>query len=83
MTNREYSTMHIHIGERIKEVLLEKGHNACWLSERIPCERSNVYHIFKRCDIGIELLFRISEILDHDFFAELSEELRQGDADGQ
>lgn len=65
----------MHIGKRIKDVLFEKGHNACWFAEQIPCERSNVYHIFKRTDIGVGLLMTISRILDHDFFAELSREL--------
>ncbi|MBO5185836.1 MAG: XRE family transcriptional regulator [Prevotella sp.] len=64
----------MHIGNRIKEVLFEQGHNACWLADRIPCERSNVYHIFKRNDLGIQLLLTISGILNHDFFAELSAE---------
>lgn len=69
--------MNTHIGNRIKTVLLEQGHNACWLAERIPCERSNVYHIFKRNNIGIDLLFKISMVLGHDFFSELSGQLRQ------
>lgn len=63
----------MRIGNRIKEVLFEQGHNACWLAREIPCERSNVYHIFKRDDIGVELLMKISRILNHDFFMELSE----------
>lgn len=65
----------MRIGERIKEVLFEQGHNACWLAAQIPCERSNVYHIFKRGDIGVELLLKISRILNHDFFMELSASL--------
>ena len=60
---------------RIKEVLEEQGHNACWLASQIPCERSNVYNIFKRESIGIDLLFRISEVLGHDFFKEISDEI--------
>ncbi len=66
-----------HIGKRIKAVLDASGNNACWLAERIPCERSNVYNIFKRRNIGIDLLFRISEALEHDFFSDLSEAYRR------
>lgn len=65
----------MHIGKRIKEVLREQGHNVSWLAARIPCERSNVYNIFKRESIGIDLLFRISEVLGHDFFKEISDEI--------
>lgn len=67
----------MHIGNRIKEVLFEQGHNVCWLAERIPCERSNVYHIFKRNDLGVSLLFSISRILNHDFFSELSAQFNE------
>lgn len=63
------------IGSRVKEVLFKSGHSAKWLSEQIPCERTNVYDIFKRDDMNVELLMRISMILDHDFFADLSAEL--------
>lgn len=67
----------MHIGNRIKEILLKRGQSACWLASRIPCERSNVYHIFRRKDISVELLYVISGILEHDFFSELSEELKR------
>ena len=66
----------MHIGNRIKEVMIEKGYSASWLAEQIPCERSNVYHIFGRRDIGVELLLIISRLLKHDFFAELSDKYR-------
>lgn len=69
----------MHIGKRIKDVLFERGHNACWLAEQIPCERSNVYHIFRRRDVGVGLLRVISHILHHDFFADLSADLKLDD----
>lgn len=34
-----------------------------------------MYNIFKRESIGIDLLFRISEVLGHDFFKEISDEI--------
>lgn len=64
----------MNIGNRIKEVLKGQGHSAKWLSEQIPCERTNVYDIFHRTDMNIILLSRICEVLQHDFFAELSAE---------
>ena len=30
----------MHIGNRIKEILGEKGRTAIWLASQIPCERS-------------------------------------------
>lgn len=70
-----YGLLDMNIGKRIREVLEERGFNACWLAERIPCERSNVYNIFKRESIAVDLLYRISELLNHDFFKEISDEL--------
>ena len=67
----------IHIGKKIREVLDSKGRTACWLAERIPCERSNVYSIFKRDSINLDLLYNISMILEHDFFGDLSAQLRR------
>ncbi len=62
----------MHIGKRIREVLDEKGKGVTWLASKIPCERSNVYNIFRRDNIDTELLKTISVVLRHDFFAELS-----------
>lgn len=64
----------MQVGKRVKEVLFEQGHTAKWLSEQLPCERTNVYDIFKRDDMNIVLLARLSVILEHDFFQELSDE---------
>ncbi|WP_286044059.1 hypothetical protein [Xylanibacter rodentium] len=72
----------MHIGNRIKEVLGEKGRTAIWLASQIPCERSNVYHIFRREDINVKLLCRISAILGYNFLVELSEEM-QNELDGK
>ena len=62
------------IGERIKMVLFEQGHSAKWLSQQLSCERTNVYDIFQRDDMSINLLKQICVVLKHDFFKELSEE---------
>ena len=69
----------LHIGNRIKEVLTSKGESVNWLAERISCERSNVYNLFRRQNIGVDLLFKISLALDHDFFLDLSNDLKTKD----
>ena len=63
----------MHIGSLIRGVLLRQGRSAAWLAARIPCERSNVYHIFKRDDIGVVLLLKISKILEHDFLQDIDD----------
>jgi len=65
----------MNIGKHIEEILRKKGKSASWLASQIPCERTNVYNIFKRKSLDARLLARISVILEHDFFKELSEEI--------
>lgn len=62
------------IGERVKEVMAGRGISACKLASMIPCERSNVYNIFRRPNISVDLLMRLCVVLEHDFFKELSDE---------
>lgn len=38
------------------------------LSEAIHCERSNVYDIFQRDNIGSDLLMKMSVVLNHNLF---------------
>ena len=63
------------LGQHIREVAKMKGISAAKLAESIPCERTNIYNVFNRDSINTRLLQRICEILDYDFFLELSEEL--------
>lgn len=64
----------MNIGKHIEEILRGQGKSASWLAHEIPCERTNVYNIFKRKSLDVKLLQRISIVLEHDFFKELSEE---------
>ena len=64
----------MHIGNRIKEVLQKRQKPVTWLAKEINCERTNVYNIFAREDINTGLLTKISIILEHNFFKELSSE---------
>ncbi len=64
----------MNVGLRIRQVLKAQGRTARWLAEQIPCERTNVYKIFKRKDLDTKLLQRLCVLLDYDFFKELSKE---------
>ena len=65
------------IGERIKEVFdaMPKDCTINWFAARLCCDRRNIYRIFAKDNIDIQLLGRISEVLGHDFFADLSTDL--------
>lgn len=67
----------LHIGKRIKEVFdaQPKSHNIEWFAAQLNCKRANIYNIFNRPTLDTQLLFQISEVLEHDFFHDLTEEL--------
>lgn len=62
----------MHIGKIIKEELHNKGISVTAFAESLCCNRQNVYKLFNKKDINTDLLFRISIILEFDFFAEIS-----------
>ena len=67
MHNSEYN-----IGEIIKAEVTHKGIKVSWLAEQLNCHRNNVYLIFSRRWIDTDTLMKLSRILNHDFFADLS-----------
>lgn len=60
---------HIFIGKIIEEELRNQERSVVWLSRKLNCNRTNVYKIFHRASIDTELLLKISNILNRDFFA--------------
>lgn len=72
-----------HVGQMIKAELdrQPKARTATWLAEQLHCKRTNVYNIFNRPSVDTALLERISRILEHDFFLDLSINLNQEEQD--
>lgn len=66
----------ISIGQLIQSKLSENGKTVVWLSAQIPCSRQNLYKVFKKDCIDTEMLMRISQILEYDFFQVYSSEHR-------
>lgn len=56
------------IGQIIKEVVERKKIGATAFSRTIGVSRNNVYDIYERSSIDTELLKRIGQFLDYDFF---------------
>lgn len=69
----------LKIGRLIEAELRRQGKTVTWFSREIHCARRNVYDIFEREYIDTGLLFIISRILRHDFFADYSKMLMQSD----
>ena len=61
-------TVMIHIGKLIEEELRRQEHSVTWFANKLYCDRTNIYKIFKKQSIDTELLIRICDILKHNFF---------------
>ena len=57
-----------HIGKLIKAELARQGRSITWLAAQLGCTRQNAYKIFRRKWIYTDLLLKICDILDYDFF---------------
>lgn len=66
-----------HIGTLIKAELERQERSISWFARKLACDRSNIYRLFQKESIDTRLLTRISLLLDHDFFSELSEQVRE------
>jgi hypothetical protein len=51
-------------------VLKEQGRTTVWLAKQIPCTPNHLYKVYANASINTDLLKRISEILDYNFFGE-------------
>ncbi|MBO6024364.1 MAG: XRE family transcriptional regulator [Bacteroidales bacterium] len=57
-----------HIVKLIKAELARQGRSITWLAAQLGCTRQNAYKIFNRPWIYTDLLLKISDLLDYDFF---------------
>jgi transcriptional regulator with XRE-family HTH domain len=58
----------VHIGKKIKAIFKESGLKGKDFASRISRDRQVIYNIFKKESIDTDLLFKISKVLDHNFF---------------
>ena len=65
------------IGILIKEELERQERSISWFARKLSCDRSNVYRLFQKESIDTNLLARISILLGRDFFADISDSLRE------
>ena len=76
--NSEPKTDIFHLRSRIKTELQRQGRTITWLAGEVHCTRENLYKVFRHPWINTDLLFKISEALQHDFFKDCSEQLGFG-----
>ena len=70
--------MSIHIGKEIESELRRQGRGVTWFAQRLHCDRTNVYNIFKREGIDTILLQRIGALLNRNFFLLYCQEELEG-----
>ncbi len=63
----------VHIGKIIKAKLKEQGRTSAWLAHQIPCTPNHLYKIYSKPNINTEMLVRISNLLEYNFFREYIE----------
>ncbi len=73
MDHKETSTDTFHIGQAIKAELTRQGRSITWLAQQIGYTRENLYKIMRRKWIYTDVLFKICDALDYDFFKACSD----------
>lgn len=79
MTNKNIipqSDATFHIGNLIKAELHRQGRTITWLAQQLGCTRDNLYKIFHHSFVNTDLLFKICEVMKHDFFKDCSDNLK-------
>jgi plasmid maintenance system antidote protein VapI len=66
-----------HIGQLIKMELRNQGRSITWLANKLNFSRQNVYKILKRNWIYTDLLLKICDLLDYDFFKPYSDYIKE------
>jgi len=61
----------VHIGSMIKQKVEESSMTKKEFADRLNCERTSVYYLFKQKNLNIDKLRKISEILNYDFVSEV------------
>lgn len=65
------------IGSLIKQELEKKERSISWLARKLSCDRTKVYRLLQKHSIDTYDLARISILLSHDFFLDLSDSLKK------
>ncbi len=65
----------IHIGSIIQEYVYNHGISPQWLAHKIGCSRGNIYKIYAKKSIDVELLVKISIALNFNFLNEYNSKL--------
>lgn len=69
-----YSRME-SIGNLIRIEMQKQERSISWMARKLGCDRAKVYRLLEKNSIDTYLLMQISQLLSHNFFKDLSENL--------
>ena len=78
----EQAVKEMRIGKRIHEELKRQGITVTWLASQLGLERSSLYYTFRQNSIDMDLLLRISCILNHNFVQDMADVFASFGLDG-
>ena len=78
-----FMTQTIHIGNEIRKHLTDHQRSVAWLAAQLHHDPSNLRKLLKNPYMPTDLLFRISTILEKDFFVGFSALLAENVATGK
>ena len=64
----------LHIGHLVKAELARQERTVAWLARKLHCSRQNVYHLFECQWVSTEILSRLCDVLDFNFFKVYSDD---------
>ena len=65
-----------HIGKMILNELRQQRRTVAWFAKEMGSTRSNMYKILGKPHLNSEFILRATRLLEHDFFKEASEQLK-------
>lgn len=67
----------VHVGNLIEQELRNQERSVTWFANKLHCDRTNIYKIFKKQSIDTQLLEKISIILNRNFFLEFDSVVKE------
>ena len=58
----------VFIGKEIRRELKRQGRSGVWLARQLLCSNNHVYKLFSKKTMDADLLWRISDIMEVNFF---------------
>ncbi|MGJ1410563.1 hypothetical protein ACR78Z_12885 [Sphingobacterium thalpophilum] len=65
--------MSFHLGKKVEEIAKSKGYSQTALGKKVNMSKPGIASMYKRSGIDSDLLIKLTEVLDYDFFKHVYE----------